>query len=94
MASALQNINAQFESLHAKIDRIVASVDEGAMAAASEKDTSLRERLAGLEKTNHDLKAQADTGRRKTLSPLVTTLLAKEGVDGDTLIEAPSWRRR
>ena len=88
MADALHNINAQFESLHAKIDRIVAAVDEGAVKAEGEKDASLRERLAGMEKTNHDLKAQADTARRKTLSPLVTTLLAKEGVEGDALIEA------
>ena len=89
MADALHNINAQFESLHAKIDRIVAAVDDDALPAASGEDASLRQKLAGAEKANHDLKAQADQARRKTLSPLVTTLLAKEGVDGDTLIEAP-----
>jgi hypothetical protein len=42
-----------------------------------------------LEKANQDLKAQADRSRRKTLSPLVTSLLAKEGVDGDAAVEAP-----
>jgi hypothetical protein len=89
MADALNNINAQFESLHAKIDRIVATVDEGATQAEGAEGTKLREKLAGMEKANHDLKAQAETARRKTLSPLVTTLLAKEGVEGDALIEAP-----
>lgn len=89
MADALHNINAQFESLHAKIDRIVAAVDEGAVQTEGEEDMVLREKLAGMEKANHDLKAQAETARRKTLSPLVTTLLAKEGVEGDALIEAP-----
>ena len=89
MADALHNINAQFESLHAKIDRIVAAVDEDAIQSASGEDASLREKLAGAEKVNHDLKAQAERARRKTLSPLITTLLAKEGVEGDALIEAP-----
>jgi len=93
MADALHNINAQFESLHAKIDRIVAAVDEDAVQAASGEDASLREKLASMEKSNHDLKAQAERGRRKTLSPLVTTLLAKEGVEGDALIEAPVLER-
>ena len=89
MATALHNINAQFESLHAKIDRIVAAVDDDAAPVASHEDAALREKLASAEKTNHDLKAQAERTRRKTLSPLVTTLLAKEGVEGDALIEAP-----
>jgi uncharacterized membrane protein len=89
MADALHNINAQFESLHAKIDRIVAAVDDEVKPGANSEEASLRKKLAGAEKANHDLKAQADQARRKTLSPLVTTLLAKEGVDGDALIEAP-----
>lgn len=84
LADALVNINAQFESLHAKVDRIVAAIDEG--------NTNLQaggRRVAELEKANHDLKAQAVRARRKTLSPMVTTLLAKEGVEGGALIEAP-----
>jgi len=87
MAEALQNINAQFDGLHAKIDRIVAAVEEGDLQAAA--DTSLQRKLAEAEKANNDLKAQAAQARRKTLSPMVTTLLAKEGVEGDALIETP-----
>ncbi len=88
MADALHNINAQFDALHAKIDRIVAAVED-ADVHEDEKDAPIHKKLADAEKANHDLKAQAAQARRKTLSPLVTTLLAKEGVDGDALIEAP-----
>ena len=51
-------------------------------------------KMAELEKANHDLKAQAARARRKTLSPLVTTLLAKEGVEGDALMRRRWWRKR
>lgn len=88
MADALHNINAQFDALHTKIDRIVAAVEEDDVQAGAE-DASMREKLTSAEKANHDLKAQAEQARRKTLSPLVTTLLAKEGVEGDALIESP-----
>jgi hypothetical protein len=88
MAEALHNINAQFEGLHAKIDRIVAAVEDDGPESTQE-DASLQSKLASAEKANTDLKAQAAQTRRKTLSPMVTTLLAKEGVEGDALIEAP-----
>jgi len=88
MAEALHNINTQFEGLHAKIDRIVAAVEEEGPEAAHE-DASLQNKLASAEKANCDLQAAAAQARRKTLSPIVTTLLAKEGVEGDALIEAP-----
>ena len=88
MAEALHNINAQFDGLHAKIDRIVAAVEDGELQAGAE-DESLREKRAKAEKVNQDLKAQAAQVRRKTFSPMVTTLLAKEGVEGDALIETP-----
>ena len=89
LADALSNLDGQFTSLHAKIDRIVAAVDEGDLQAAAQTSASLRSQLAELEKANHDLKAQSDTARRKTLSPMVSALLAKEGVEGNTLIETP-----
>ncbi len=88
MAEALHNINAQFEGLHAKIDRIVAAVEEDGPESKQE-DVSMQSKLATAEKANTDLKAQAAQARRKTLSPMVTTLLAKEGVEGDALIETP-----
>ena len=103
LADALSNLGGQFASLHAKIDRIVAAIDEGdlqtatsdagagqtALQASSQEANALHNKVAALEKANLDLKAQADTARRKTLSPMVTALLAKEGVEGDSLIETP-----
>jgi hypothetical protein len=88
MAAALHNINAQFDGLHAKIDRIVAAVEDEELQATA-GDEQLRKKLAASEKANEDLKAQAAQSRRKTLSPIVTRLLAKEGIEGEALIEAP-----
>jgi hypothetical protein len=89
LADALSNLDSQFASLHAKIDRIVAAVDEGDLQASAQADTALHTKLVELEKANHDLKAQSETARRKTLSPVITALLAKEGVEGDALIDTP-----
>ena len=89
LADALHNLDSQFASLHAKVDRIVAAVDEGDLQANAHEDRGLRSQVAALEKANQSLKAQADTARRKTLSPMVGALLAKQGVEGDALIEAP-----
>jgi hypothetical protein len=89
LADALHNLDSQFASLHAKIDRIVAAVDDGDLQASAHEDPTLRGKVAELEKANHDLKAQAATARRKTLSPMVSALLAKQGVEGDAVIETP-----
>jgi hypothetical protein len=87
LADALSNLDSQFASLHAKIDRIIAAVDDGDLQVNANGD--LHNKLAELEKANHELKAQSATARRKTLSPMITALLAKQGVEGDTLIETP-----
>jgi hypothetical protein len=89
LADALHNLDSQFASMHAKLDRIVAAVDDGDLQASAQIDHALRSKVAQLEKTNQDLKAQSATARRKTLSPLVSALLAKEGVEGDAVVEAP-----
>ncbi len=89
LADALKNLDGQFVSLHAKIDRIVAAVDDGDLQASARPDGDLRNKLAELETINRNLKAQSDTARRKTLSPMVSALLAKEGVEGDAIIDKP-----
>ncbi len=89
LADALSSLDGQFTALHAKIDRIGAAVDEGELQASAAADLALQNRVAELEKANGDLRAQSATARRKTLSPMVTALLAKEGVEGDALIETP-----
>src|SRR5215472_8688537 len=75
LADALANLDGQFASLHAKIDRIVAAVDGGELQASADTGNAIHSKLAELEKANHDLKAQSAAARRKTLSPMVTALL-------------------
>lgn len=81
----LGRLDAQQESLTAKVDRIVAAVEERApyeLAARGEGARQLQERVAELEKSNADLKAQAARVARKTLPPLVSAILAKSSEEG------------
>jgi predicted RNase H-like nuclease (RuvC/YqgF family) len=74
----LGRVDAQQEALNAKVDRIVAAVDERASVEQGSKESQqLQERVAELEKSNSDLKAQAARLARKTLPPLVSAILAK-----------------
>lgn len=75
----LGRLDAQQEALNAKVDRIVASVDERSAEPDREAARQLRERVAELEKSNTDLKAQAARMARKTLPPMVSAILAKDG---------------
>lgn len=68
---ALAKLDEQHNALDAKVERIVAAIEE------KTPEEGLKERVAELERTNAELKAQAS--RRKTLPPLVTALLGKEG---------------
>ena len=47
----------------------------------NEATRQLQERVAELEKSNTDLKAQAARMVRKTLPPMVSAILAKSGTD-------------
>jgi len=79
----LGRLDAQQESLNAKVDRIVASVDETVHPADhGEGVRQLQERVAELEKSNADLKAQAARAVRKTLPPMVSAILAKNEDSG------------
>lgn len=83
----LAKLDAQQESLNAKVDRIVAAVEEclsetnDEVPAEGETARQMQERIGELEKANSDLKAQTARLARKTLPPLVTSLLSKG--DGD-----------
>lgn len=79
----LGRLDAQQEALNTKVDRIVASVDEREEidASASDSTRQLQDRVAELEKSNNELKAQAARMARKTLPPMVSTILAKNGVE-------------
>jgi predicted RNase H-like nuclease (RuvC/YqgF family) len=86
----LGRLDAQQEALNAKVDRIVASVEEGEPEGNSEEAAQqLQARVAELEKSNADLKAQAAGMMRKTLPPMVSAILAKnEEAGGDKMDKA------
>jgi prefoldin subunit 5 len=84
----LGRLDAQQEALNAKVDRIVAAVDERAANPAYNDATGqLQGRVAELEKSNSDLKAQAARLSRKTLSPMVSAILAKSAESGEEKID-------
>ncbi len=82
----LEKLDAQQQALNAKVDRIVAAVeDELAVDGEKQPDSKLQKRVAELEKANEELKAQAGRAARKTLSPMVTALLSKHAESAESL---------
>jgi hypothetical protein len=82
IATAMQDNHT---AMSARIERIVATVESA---------EELQARIAELEKANAELQQQLETrpqatpSQRKTLPPLVSALLAKQGVETDGAIEA------
>jgi hypothetical protein len=86
----LGKLDAQQEMLNAKVDRIVAAVEESISQSGDRQRMeagamSIGSRIAELEKSNADLKAQASRMVRKTLSPVVAALIAKNEIEGEKL---------
>ena len=86
----LGKLDAQQEMLNAKVDRIVAAVEESVTQTierhqAEDTGTGLQQRVVQLEKSNADLKAQASRMARKTLSPVVSALIGKNEIEGERL---------
>src|ERR1700690_1994769 len=84
----LGKLDAQQEMLNAKVDRIVAAVEESVTQKADHVaagGTDLQQRVVELEKSNSDLKAQASRMARKTLSPVVSALMGKNEVEGERM---------
>lgn len=91
----LGKLDAQQEALNAKVDRIVAAVEEGSagengepIEAQADGARKLQERVADLEKTNAELRAQAARMTRKTLPPMITALLGKNGDESGERLDA------
>ena len=89
----LEKLDEQQQALNAKVDRIVAAVEEDGPPAGEDDGTSdpphqLEQRIAELEKANNELKAQAARMARKTLSPLLTAVLSKSTEAGTSWM----WR--
>jgi hypothetical protein len=86
----LGKLDAQQEMLNAKVDRIVAAVEESVTQTTERHQTEatgtdLQQRVVLLEKSNADLKAQASRLVRKTLSPVVSALIGKNEIEGERL---------
>ncbi|HVM92362.1 MAG TPA: hypothetical protein VMT67_06095 [Terriglobales bacterium] len=89
----LGKLDAQQEVLNAKVDRIVAAVEESIAASATPRKAAIADvasselgaRVAELEKSNADLRAQASRLARKTLSPVVAALIAKDEMEGEKI---------
>lgn len=94
LENAISRFDAQHQELNAKVDRIVAAIDDtiavridDAPGEPGAEAGELKSRVAELERANQELKAQAARAARKTLPPLVSALLAKETA-GDPLDSA------
>jgi archaellum component FlaC len=84
----LTRIDAQQESLNAKVDRIVAAVEERTQdlsVGVAGQTQGWEQRVAELERANTELKAQAARMARKTLSPLTNAMLSKSSDAGECL---------
>jgi hypothetical protein len=69
LQQTLATISAQQQEINAKIDRIVAAIEDKPAVMEANGSTPAKETRMGYPKA------------RKTLSPLVTMILAKSGVD-------------
>ncbi len=84
----LGRLDSQQDALNAKVDRIVAAVDDRSLYEPTHHESGnieatrqLQERVAELEKSNTDLRAQAARIVRKTFTPMVSSILAKSGTN-------------
>jgi hypothetical protein len=91
-AQALERVigklEAQYESLNQKIDRIIATVEKPAADESAETEVAASaqtEKVTRLTKENRELRQRSG---RKTLPSMVSTLLAKSGVSEGMQIEA------
>ena len=85
LENAIRRFDAQHQELNAKVDRIVAAIDDSIAVHPEPGEPStdadaaeLKSRVAELERANQELKAQAARASRKTLPPLVAALLSKD----------------
>jgi hypothetical protein len=89
LEGAITRFDEQRLELNAKVDRIVAAIDDTITVkinddgdpAGEGEASELKARVAELERTNEELKAQAARASRKTLPPLVSALLTKNNAD-------------
>ena|SRR5690348_7892560 len=94
LEQTIARINASHDSLHAKIDRIIAAIDDRAVSASSEQtDGGAPPSLARLSRARVGIDADAshnaptngvpgsNNATRKTLTPFASLILSKSGAD-------------
>ena len=88
----LERLDAQYQSLNLKVDRIVAAIEETEEGEESDgieaSVNELQQRVAELERANTELKVQASRLARKTLPALVTAVLGKNDLEAGERIDA------
>ncbi len=79
----LDRLDAGQSELESKIERIVAAVEERGNneGEPGENNNELQQKVAELERTNNELRAQAGRLARKTLPALASAVLSKNGLD-------------
>jgi molecular chaperone GrpE (heat shock protein) len=90
LEQVIGKLEAQYSALNQKIDRIIATIENSEQPAGESSDSGVSasahtEQVSKLEKENRELRQRVG---RKTLGPLVSTLLAKNGVGEGVQIEA------
>ena len=89
LSESITRLNAQHEELSGRVDKIVAALESGAHDEEDSEAILLKTRVAELEAANAELREKATklntatiaANGRKTLPPLVSSLLAKSGVE-------------
>ena len=79
LEKVLEKLEAQYEALNQKIDRIIAAVEK-VEAEHDGEAISAAARVNELERENEQLRGQVVHASRRTLPSTVTRLLAKSGV--------------
>ena len=89
LSESITRLNAQHEELSGRVDKIVAALETNPNEEDDSEAILLKSRVAELEAANAELREKASklntatiaANGRKTLPPLVSTLLAKSGVE-------------
>jgi len=95
----LERLDAQYQSLNLKVDRIVAAIEESDELEDEQAEenvpstVSLQDRVKELERTNAELKAQASRAARKTLPAMVSAVLGKHDLEAGERVDAGAIER-
>ena len=97
LSESIARLNAQHEDLSVRVDKIVAALENNGPGDEDDAEAILlKSRVTELEVANAELREKAaklntatiSANGRKTLPPLVSTLLAKSGVEVTDTMDA------